>query len=82
VEVDQVAARLHHRLVQVHPFINGNGRHARLLTDRVLRVRGATPFTWGRANLAGAGPARDSYIAALRAADGGNFASLYAFVRS
>jgi fido (protein-threonine AMPylation protein) len=68
--------------VQVHPFRNGNGRHARLLTDRVLLVRGANPFSWGRANLLGAGPVRDAYIAALRAADGGDFASLYAFVRS
>lgn len=81
-DMDQAAARLHHRVVQIHPFRNGNGRHARLLTDRVLRVHGASPFTWGRANLISAGPVRDTYIAALRAADGGDVAPLYAFVRS
>ena len=81
-DMDQAAARLHHRVVQIHPFRNGNGRHARLLTDRVLRVHGASPFTWGRANLISAGPVRDTYIAALRAADGGDVATLYAFVRS
>lgn len=81
-DVDQATARLHHRLVQVHPFRNGNGRHARLLTDRVLRVRRATPFSWGRTNLISTGPVRDAYIAALRAADRGDFAQLYAFVRS
>jgi Fic-DOC domain mobile mystery protein B len=81
-DVDQAAARLHHRLVKVHPFRNGNGRHARLLTDRVLRLRRAIPFSWGRASLISAGPVRDAYIAALRAADGRDFALLYAFVRS
>lgn len=27
--IDEVAMRLHHRLAQVHPFPNGNGRTAR-----------------------------------------------------
>jgi len=78
----RVAARLHHRLVQIHPFRNGNGRHARLLVDYVLRKREAEPFTWGRANLVNAGPVRDAYIAALRAADAVDFEPLYVFVRS
>jgi Fic-DOC domain mobile mystery protein B len=81
-EIDEIAARLHHRLVQIHPFRNGNGRHSRLLVDRALTARQVEPFSWGRANLFPAGPLRDTYIASLRAADAGDFEPLYAFVRT
>lgn len=80
--IDEVAARFHHRLVWIHPFANGNGRHARLLTDLLLAANGAEPFTWGRGDLEHAGEARARYLAALRAADARDFAPLLAFVRS
>ncbi len=80
--LDETAARFHHALVLVHPFPNGNGRQARLMTDALLRWRGAESFSWGSRNLVGAGEARTRYINALRAADQGDFAPLSAFVRS
>jgi Fic-DOC domain mobile mystery protein B len=80
--IDEAAARFHHRLVWIHPFPNGNGRHARLLTDLLLATNGAGPFTWGRGDLEHAGEARERYLAALRAADTRDFAPLLAFVRS
>lgn len=80
--LDEAAARFHHALVLVHPFPNGNGRHARLMTDALLRLRGATPFSWGARNLVATGEARAPYIAALRAADNGDMGPLLAFVRS
>lgn len=80
--IDEVAARFHHRLVWIHPFPNGNGRHARLLTDLLLATNGAEPFAWGRGDLEHAGEARERYLAALRAADARDFAPLLAFVRS
>jgi Fic-DOC domain mobile mystery protein B len=80
--IDEIAARFHHRLVWIHPFPNGNGRHARLLTDLILAANGAEPFTWGRGDLEHASEARERYLAALRAADARNFAPLLAFVRS
>ena len=80
--LDEVAARFHHRLVSIHPFPNGNGRHARLLTDLVLEANGAAPFSWGRSDLEHAGMARERYLAALRAADARDIAPLIAFVRS
>jgi Fic-DOC domain mobile mystery protein B len=80
--IDEVAARFHHRLVWIHPFPNGNGRHARLLTDLLLAANGAEPFTWGRGDLEHAGEARVRYLAALRAADARDFSPLLAFVRS
>jgi Fic-DOC domain mobile mystery protein B len=80
--LDEIAARFHHRLVGIHPFPNGNGRHARLMTDVLLARRGTAPFSWGRGDLVHAGAARDRYLAALRAADRGEIGPLLAFVRS
>lgn len=80
--LDEIAARFHHRLVSVHAFPNGNGRHARLMTDVLLVRHGAESFSWGRGDLVHAGNARDRYLAALRAADGGEIGLLLEFVRS
>jgi Fic-DOC domain mobile mystery protein B len=80
--LDETAAKFHHRLVSIHPFPNGNGRHARLMTDLLLAANGAEPFTWGRGDLVHAGEARERYLSALRAADARDFAPLLAFVRS
>ena len=80
--LDEAAARFHHALVLVHPFPNGNGRHARLMTDALLRSRRAEPFSWGSRNLVKTGEARTRYIEALRAADGGDFSHLFKFVRA
>lgn len=82
MSLDEIAARFHHRLTQIHPFPNGNGRHARLMTDILLRVNGAEPFDWGNSDLVAPGDVRNRYIAALRAADGRDHALLQEFVRS
>lgn len=80
---DTITARFHHRLVCVHPFPNGNGRHARLMTDLLLeRNLNRTRFTWGGQTLADVGDARSRYITGLRAADGGDYCQLVAFARS
>ena len=79
---DEAGWTFHHRLVQIHPFPNGNGRHSRLITDLLLRSKEGQPFTWGRADLNVAGEVRDAYLAALRAADGRDYGPLAAFVRS
>ena len=79
---EEVAVRFHHRLVWLHAFPNGNGRHARLMTDCLLRQCGLAPFSWGRGNLVTANEVRQRYIQALRAADANEYASLLAFVRS
>lgn len=79
---EEVAVRFHHRLVWLHAFPNGNGRHARLMTDCLLRQCGLAPFSWGRGNLVTATEVRQHYIQALRAADANDYALLLAFVRS
>ncbi len=68
-EPDEIAARFHHRLVLIHPFPNGNGRHARMATDLLLVAMGRPRFTWGRVNLVDPGQTRQRYVDALRAAD-------------
>ncbi len=49
---DEIAVRLSHRMVLIHPFTNGNGRHSRLIADVLItKVFGKTYFTWGSKNL-------------------------------
>jgi Fic-DOC domain mobile mystery protein B len=80
---DEIAARFHHRLVSIHLFPNGNGRHARLMADILLEnVLGKPPFTWGSRNLIDAGMDRQRYIESLVAADRGDYRQLMDFVRS
>jgi Fic-DOC domain mobile mystery protein B len=80
---DEIAVRLHHRLVVVHSFPNGNDRHARTVADLLAGSLDLPMFSWGgRGNLANPGGARSAYIAALVAADNGNLAPLVDFARS
>lgn len=80
---DEIAARFHHRLVYIHPFANGNGRHARLMADILLENRlHLPPFTWGQVNLAPKGEDRKRYIESLVAADRGDYTLLLEFVRA
>jgi Fic-DOC domain mobile mystery protein B len=81
-EPDELAVRFHHRLVSIHPFANGNGRHARLMADVIVRRQGRPVFTWGGADIVRAGDFRRSYIDALRAADKNDIQPLLAFARS
>lgn len=79
---DEVAVRLHHRLVQIHLFPNGNGRHARLMADLLVLRLGGERFSWGSAGLHDAGVVRQRYIATLQAADNHDINPLLAFARS
>lgn len=80
---DEIASRLHHRLVAIHPFPNGNGRHARMMADLLLEKKlGAVRFSWGGEDLSTENECRRQYISALQAADRHDCAPLLAFVRS
>ena len=81
-EPDELAVRFHHRLVSIHPFPNGNGRHARLMADLLVRQLGADAFSWGGASLTNTSDLRTAYIGALRKADEGNVGPLLEFARS
>lgn len=79
---DEIAARFHHKLVWIHLYPNGNGRHARLAADLLLVALGQPRFTWGSVNLVDPGKTRKVYVEALRAADHHDIAPLLEFVRS
>ena len=72
-DIDEVAIRLHHRLVCIHPFPDGNGRHARWWCDMILVQNDRRPVQWQNQSLGSAGAARSAYIDSLRAADRGDF---------
>lgn len=88
---DEIAVRFHHKLVFIHLFPNGNGRHARLATDMLLRKQLGEPvFNWGRENMNLENSSesineesdiRSRYISALRKADAGDYSELLTFVR-
>jgi Fic-DOC domain mobile mystery protein B len=81
--VDQIAIRFHHRLVSIHPFPNGNGRHARLIADVLIEQLGAPRFSWGgSSSLVEASSLWQRYIAALQMADRGDISALLAFARA
>ena len=67
---DEALLRFHHQLTRIHPFANGNGRHARMIADVVAVRHGHAEFTWGAGkDLVAAGDPRTRYLAALRALD-------------
>jgi Fic-DOC domain mobile mystery protein B len=80
---DEIAVRFKHKLVSIHCFANGNGRHSRLMADIIIEKIYKLPvFTWGAANLVKQGDTRMEYINAIKAADGGDTRALLAFARS
>jgi fido (protein-threonine AMPylation protein) len=70
--------RFHHRLVFVHPYVNGNGRHARLVADLYIRLVNGSTLQWGP-DESELSDSRAAYIAALRKADDGDYSQLIAY---
>lgn len=75
----EIAVRLHHKLVQIHPFPNGNGRVSRLMADLVLQKLEGKTLYLGDANLVDVSEVRRKYIDALRKADAGDYTDLLNF---
>jgi Fic-DOC domain mobile mystery protein B len=81
-DADELAVRFHHRLVSIHPFVNGNGRHARMMADLIAQQAGRPAFSWGGASLTSTSELRSAYVGALRRADDGDLTALLEFARS
>jgi Fic-DOC domain mobile mystery protein B len=79
---DEIAVRFHHKLVWIHLFPNGNGRHARLMTDILLaEILKQKPFNWMIQGMQDEDKVRGAYLNALRKADKGDYSMLLEFVR-
>lgn len=81
-DADEIAVRFHHQLAVIHPFPNGNGRHARLIADVLAVKLGRAAFSWGGKDIVPTGSTRKTYIGALHAADNGDLNPLMKFCRS
>lgn len=80
---DEMAVRFKHRLVSIHCFSNGNGRHSRLLGDIIIeKIYDKPLFSWGTTNLYSEGDVRATYLKAVKAADKGDYSLLMSFARS
>ncbi|MCO5113604.1 MAG: mobile mystery protein B [Bdellovibrionaceae bacterium] len=81
--MDEICVRFHHKLVFIHAFPNGNGRHARLMTEVLQNKYNQKPFTWGskEGSYKSDQEIRSAYIVALRAADDGDCKLLLEFCR-
>ena len=77
----EIAIRFHHRLVQIHPFPNGNGRISRIMADLIMRTLGLNDLDWGSGNLTEISELRTKYISALQEADNGDYTKLIDFVK-
>jgi Fic-DOC domain mobile mystery protein B len=83
-DADEIGVRFHHRIVHIHPFVNGNGRHGRIAADLLVSGLRQDPFTWGRGLNMSTAELRARYHAALRRADADpdDIGDLAAFARS
>jgi len=80
---DEIAIRFKHRLVNIHCFPNGNGRHSRIMADIIIEsIFGKDVFTWNHSNMVQADETRKKYIAAIREGDKGNIKPLLEFARN
>ena len=77
--LEEVAVRFHHRMVKIHLFPNGNGRHSRLVADLLMFYNGKPEFNWGGESIDVEGTTRDRYLAALGKADGNKYDDLMEF---
>ncbi len=75
-DVIEQAAHLHHRAVQIHPFLNGNGRWSRLLANIWLKLHRSPMTEWPEDSIGGESEIRGDYLEAIRAADTGNYGPL------
>jgi len=80
---DEIALRFKHRVVSIHCFPNGNGRHSRLMADIIIeKVFNKEVFSWGTRTTINTDNERTAYLASIRAADRGDYSLLLAFARS
>jgi len=80
---EEIAIRFKHRIVEIHCFPNGNGRHSRMMADIIIEsIFGKEIFSWHKSNMVKADKTRKAYITALKEADNGNINPLIEFAKN
>jgi Fic-DOC domain mobile mystery protein B len=80
---EEIAIRFKHRIVSIHCFPNGNGRHSRMMGDIIIEsIFGKGVFSWHQSNIVKADDTRKEYIAALKKADNGEIKPLIEFAKN
>lgn len=80
---EEIAIRFKHRIVSIHCFPNGNGRHSRMMADIIMEsIFGNEIFSWHQSNVVKANEIRKEYINALKEADKGNVKPLIEFAKN
>ncbi len=80
---EEIAIKFKHRIVSIHCFPNGNGRHSRMMADIILEsIFGKEIFSWHQSNMVKANETRKKYINALKKADNGDIAPLIKFAKN
>jgi Fic-DOC domain mobile mystery protein B len=79
---EEIAIRFSHRIVKIHIFPNGNGRHSRLVADILISKNFGKPlFSWGHSDISKSNPVRREYLEAIRKADADDYKPLIDFAR-
>jgi len=82
-QAEEIAIRFKHRIVSIHCFPNGNGRHSRMMADIIMEsIFGKEIFSWHQSNMVKANETRKEYIKALRKADNGKITPLIKFTKN
>ncbi len=80
---EEIAIRFKHRIVSIHCFPNGNGRHSRMMADIIMEsIFGGEIFSWHQSNMVKANETRKKYISSLKEADNGNYNNLIEFAKN
>jgi Fic-DOC domain mobile mystery protein B len=80
---EEIAIRFKHRIVSIHCFTNGNGRHSRMMADIIMEsIFGKEIFSWHQSTLVKADETRKIYINALKEADNGKVKALIEFAKN
>lgn len=80
---EEIAIRFKHKIVSIHCFPNGNGRHSRLMADIIMEsIFKKEAFSWNRSNMVKTDETRKKYISALKIADNGDIIPLIEFAKS
>ena len=74
--VYEISAYFHHKLVYIHPFLNGNGRWARFVVNLYLKCKSNLSLNWPEKDITNEGSIRENYILALKEADNNNLLPL------